>query len=79
MQLAQSNSTTDVIGLSSATFEPADILSNYFSLSNYFQRNQMLIRFSLEIPSCYGDELQVPSVTGISIANADSLSRLHLT
>lgn len=79
MQLAQSNSTTDVIGLSSATFEPADILSNYFSLSDYFQRNQMLIRFSLEIPSCYGDELQVPSVTGISIANADSLSRLHLT
>lgn len=75
LQLARSNSTTDAIGLS---FDRTDIPTNYFSLSNYFQRNQTLFRFSLEIASCYGDELQVPNVTGISIADADSLCRLHL-
>jgi hypothetical protein len=82
IQLAQSNSMTDVIGSSSSAgnmFDTGDILSSYSSFSDYFQRNQTLFRFSLEIPSCYGDELQVPRVIGISIANVDSLTRLHLT
>jgi hypothetical protein len=83
LQLAQSKSTTDASGESSTAteevFDREKILTKYCSLSNYFQRNQTLLHFSLEVPSFYGDELKLPVVTGISIANADALSRLHLT
>jgi hypothetical protein len=83
LQLTQSNSTADASGVSSVgtekSFGHEEILSNYISLSDYFQRNQTLFHFSLELPSFYGDEVQVPLVTGVSIADADTLSRLHLT
>lgn len=83
LHLTQSNSTADASGVSlvgtEKVFGHEEILSNYFSLSDYFQRNQTLFHFSLELPSFYGDESQVPLVTGVSMADVDTLSRLHLT
>lgn len=48
-------------------------------LSEYFQNNQTLIRFSLEAAPSYGQEHSLPAVTGISIAATESLARLNLT
>ena len=69
LQLIESHSMTNAIGFTTAS---------HFTLSEYFQTNQTMFRFSLEMSSFYGDELQLPSVTEISIADADSLSRMHL-
>ena len=61
------------------TLSHADLLDvNLQEVDQYFQNNQTLLRFSLETASCYGDDLSLPVVTGVSSAGADALSRLHL-
>ena len=81
LQLSQNNPTMHNVDGSSVTslFDHADLLFSLSLLGEYFQNNQTLFRFSLEASSCYGDELPLLEVTGISLAAAEPLSRLHLT
>lgn len=81
-RFSQNNSITHGVGDSAIMlgnmFDDANLLCTLSQLSKYFQINQTLLHFSLETPSCYGDEQPMPKITGISLADAGALARLHL-
>ena len=79
LQLTQNITTNFSIETSFLTATMVNHSTN--SLSEYFQNNQILFRFALEMVSCYGNgnELFMPTVTGVSLAATDALSRLYLS
>lgn len=74
IQLCQNNSEIEV-SVSASALEQI----NLHILNEYFQTNQTLLRFTLDVVSCYGGELPMLEVSSVSPVNIDALARLRLT